>query len=195
MNKAFRFIAKYFLQGLLYITPISVTIYALYWVFMHLDNVFKFNYPGIGILILIGAVTVIGIIGSLLIQLPIFGMIDKRLEKAPLIKLIYSSMKDLVSAFVGNKKNFNKPVLVKLYENSEIRRLGFITDDAKDMLNTDAEYITVYVPHSFAISGQLYLLPPSYIEEVKGKSAEIMKYIVAGGIAKLDDLEEDSSKD
>ena len=99
-----------------------------------LSWIFEFQYPGIGLLILLLAITAVGLIGSVLIELPFFGIVDKKLEKAPLIKLIYSSMKDLVSAFVGNKKSFNKPVLLKLYENSEIRRLGFITDESSDLL-------------------------------------------------------------
>lgn len=187
MKNIFSTLAKYFLQGILYITPVSVTIYVLYWVFTHLDRIFEFQYPGVGVLVFLVTITLIGVIGSLVIQLPIFQILDKKLEKAPLVKLIYTSMKDLVNAFVGNKKNFNQPVLVKLYENSEIRRLGFITDDAKKLLHEDTDLITVYVPHSFAISGQLFLMPPSYIKEVRGNSAEIMKYIVAGGIAKVEE--------
>lgn len=185
-------LVKYFFQGLLYITPIAVTIYTLYWVFTRLDSIFEFAYPGVGILIVLIVITLTGVIGSLLIQLPFVGFIDNQLERAPLIKTIYTSVKDLLKAFVGQKKSFNQPVLVKLYENSEIRRLGFVTDEATAMLDHDIDLIAVYLPHSFAISGQLFLVPKSYITILDSKSAEVMKYIIAGGIAKIDDGEENA---
>ena len=186
-------LAKYFLQGLLYITPISVTVYVLYWVFRNLDSMIEFPYPGLGVLVLVLVITAIGFIGSFLIQLPIFSFIDNRLERAPLIKIIYTSMKDLIKAFVGQKKNFNHPVLVKLYENSEIRRLGFVTDEGMAALDDDTHLTTVYVPHSFAISGQLYLVPADYISPISSPSPEVMKYIIAGGVAKIDDDESHSN--
>lgn len=184
-----KFIAKYFLQGLLYITPISVTVYVLYWAFRQLDSLLNFDYPGVGILLLLAVVTGIGLVGSVLIQLPFFGFLDSQLERAPLIKLIYTAVKDLLKAFVGQKKNFNQPVLVKLYENSEVRRLGFITDEGMELLDEDTHLITVYVPHSFAISGQLFLVPKEYISPIKAKSTDVMKYIIAGGVAKMDDTD------
>jgi len=182
-------LAKYFLQGLLYITPISVTVFVLIWVFQSLDSMVNFYYPGVGIIILVIVITAIGFLGSFLIQTPLFSYLDKVFERAPLIKLIYSSVKDLVKAFVGQKKSFNKPVLVKLYENSEIRRVGFLTDEGFGLLDGDSDLITVYLPHSFAISGQLFLVPRSYITPVSANSADVMKYIVAGGVTKLDDSE------
>ena len=182
-----KLLVKYFFQGLLYITPISVTVYVLYWVFGHLDSLLDLEYPGVGILILVVFVTVVGFIGSYLIQLPLFGFLDNQLERAPLIKVIYTSVKDLLKAFVGQKKSFNHPVLVKLYENSEVRRLGFITDEGMELLDEDTHLVTVYVPHSFAISGQLFLVPKEYIHPVKAKSTDVMKYIIAGGVTKIDD--------
>lgn len=180
---------KYFFQGLLYITPISVTVYVLFWVFRGLDSMVNFYYPGVGILILLIVITAIGYLGSFLIQLPAFAFIDNKLERAPLIKLIYTSVKDLIKAFVGQKKSFNKPVMVKLYENSEIRRMGFITDSDLAMLDEETDLITVYLPHSFAISGQLFMVPKHYITPLNINPADTMKYIVAGGVTKIEEDE------
>jgi uncharacterized membrane protein len=143
----------------------------------------EFPYPGIGFALIILGITGIGLLGNYLIQLPLFNYFDRKLEKAPLVKLIYSSVKDLMKAFVGKKRSFNTPVLLKVYDNSDIKRLGFITDEATSLLGNESNLITVYVPHSFAISGQLFLAPPKNIERVEGKSSDIMKYIVAGGVA------------
>lgn len=182
-----KILAKYFLQGLLYITPLAVTVYVIGWGLNYLNELLNLEVPGLGILLAIVAITIIGFIGSYLIQLPVFNFIDHQLERAPLVKIIYTSVKDLLKAFVGQKKSFNQPVLIKLYENSEIRRLGFITDKGAAMLNQNTELITVYLPHSFAISGQLFLVPPQYISPVDAKSTDVMKYIIAGGVARLDE--------
>ncbi|MBX2844351.1 MAG: DUF502 domain-containing protein [Flammeovirgaceae bacterium] len=177
----------YFLQGILFVTPIAITFYIIFSTFRYLDNIIKFPYPGIGLLVIIITITLVGAIGSYLIQFPIFRYFDSKIRKMPFVKIIYVTVKDFVDAFLGQKKGFKRPVLVKLYENSEIRRLGFITDDAHHLLTNSTDYITVYIPHSFAISGQLYLMPPSYITEVKGKPTDILKYIIAGGIAKVEE--------
>ena len=189
----FKKIASYFFQGLLYVSPIGATVYVLYKSFDLVDSLFEFPYPGVGFAIIVIGITGIGILGNYLIQLPLFNYFDRKLKKAPLIKLIYTSVKDLMKAFVGKKRSFNKPVLLKVYDNSDIKRLGFITDEATHMLGHDSNLITVYVPHSFAISGQLFLAPPKNIEVVDANSADIMKYIVAGGVASKDNEDENST--
>jgi len=185
---------KYFFQGLLYVAPFAVTLYVIVETFMLLDSLIPFYFPGLGIITALAAITLIGFVGSFLIKLPLFDFFDSNLEKAPLIKLIYTSVKDLVKAFTGQKKGFNHPVLVKMYENSEVRRLGFITDESQEALqNTSVkDLVTVYLPHSFAISGQLYLVPASYLQPVKTKSTDVMKYIIAGGVASIEDSEQDN---
>ncbi|NVK03559.1 MAG: DUF502 domain-containing protein [Flavobacteriia bacterium] len=198
---------KYFLQGLLYTAPVAVTIYVFYRSFMWLDgsihvwleglfdeNSKDYDFKGLGIIVLFVLVTLVGVIGNYLLKFPVFNFIEGKFTRFPLFNLIYSSIKDVLKSFTGQKKGFKHPVLVKLYENSEIRRLGFITDDAQDFLG-DEEHslVTVYVPHSFAISGQLFLVPSKYISQVNENSADVMKYILAGGITDVGDKEEEES--
>lgn len=193
-------IFKYFLQGLLYTAPLAVTIYAFVEAFQVLDHFIDmwvpedsaYNFVGLGVIVLFFGVALIGLIGNYLLRFPIFDMIENKLDRIPLFNLIYSSIKDVLKSFTGQRKGFKHPVLVKLYENSEIRRLGFVTDEALDLLGDDeSTLVTVYVPHSFAISGQLFLVPPKYIHEVKENPANVMKYILAGGITEVGDREED----
>ncbi|MCH8555826.1 MAG: DUF502 domain-containing protein [Schleiferiaceae bacterium] len=178
-------LAKYFFQGIAYTVPIAVTVYVLIELFAITDSLLPTVIPGLGILILAIAVTAIGFVGSFLISLPLFDFLEGLLNRTPLIKIIYSSVKDLVNAFVGQKKSFDKPVLVQLYENSAIRRVGFMTDSGLQALQdkSDSDLVSVYLPHSFAISGQLFLVPPAYVTPLEGKSAEVMKYIIAGGVS------------
>jgi len=187
-------IVTYFLQGLLYLTPITVTGYALYWSFTELDQLLGFSFPGVGILIMLLGVTLVGFIGSFLIKLPFFHFLDHQLEQVPFIKTIYTSVKDMLKAAVGQKQGFNRPVLVKMGNDTEIRRLGFVTDEGLKFLKMDQQLITVYFPFSISFSGQLFLVPPHYLQPVAAKSSEIMKYVMAGGVTSvMDDLSEEHS--
>ena len=179
-------IINYFLQGLLYIVPISVTLYVVYWTFQKIDGILPFQFPGLGLIVIIALITFIGFAGSVIIASPINSFFQRLLRKAPLLKTIYSSMKDLMSTFVGKKKGFNQAVLIKLYENSTIERLGFITNENLSSLGIKGGKILVYLPHSYAFSGQLFVVEKSYVTLIDKPSSEIMKLIVSGGVTEIE---------
>ena len=177
---------NYFLQGLLYIIPITVTLYAVYWTFQKIDGILPFQFPGLGLIVIILLITLIGFVGSAIITSPINSFFQRLLKRAPLLQTIYSSVKDLMSTFVGKKKGFNTPVLIKLYENSTIERIGFITNEDLSSLGIKNGKILVYLPHSYAFSGQLFVVERSYIKPIDASSAEIMKLIVSGGVTEIE---------
>ena len=177
---------NYFLQGLLYIVPISVTFYVVYWTFQKIDGILPFQFPGLGLIVIIALITIIGFAGSVIIGSPINSFFQRLLKKAPLLRTIYSSMKDLMSTFVGKKKGFNQAVLIKLYENSTIERVGFITNENLSSLGIKGGKILVYLPHSYAFSGQLFVVEKSYITPIDKPSSEIMKLIVSGGVTEIE---------
>ena len=179
-------IINYFLQGLLYIVPISVTFYVVYWAFQKIDGILPFQFPGLGLIVIIALITFIGFAGSVVIASPINSFFQKLLKKAPLLRTIYSSMKDLMQTFVGKKKGFNQAVLIKLYENSTIERIGFITNENLSSLGIKGGKILVYLPHSYAFSGQLFVVEKSYITPIEKPSSEIMKLIVSGGVTEIE---------
>jgi len=188
-------IINYFLQGLLYIVPISVTLSVVYWAFKKIDKIIPglldklgvdMQIPGLGLIIIIALIILIGFSGSVIISSPINAFFQRLLTKAPLLKTIYSSVKDLMRTFVGKKKGFNQAVLIKLYENSTIERIGFITNEDLSSLGIKNGKILVYLPHSYAFSGQLFVVDRSYITPIDNPSAEIMKLIVSGGVTELD---------
>ena len=185
MKKILRYLGRYFLQGLLYIVPISVTVYILMEGFIFLDSLIPLDIPGMGILSVLITITLIGFVGSFIIALPITTFLENYIKKAPLVKIIYTSVKDLISAFVGQKKSFNKPVLMKMYENSELQRIGFVTDEHPEAISLGKDLITVYVPHSYAVSGQLFVVPRHYVTLLDAQSAEVMKYIISGGVTEV----------
>ena len=177
---------NYFLQGLLYIVPITVTLYVVVWTFQKIDGILPFQFPGLGLIIIISLITIIGFLGSAVITSPINAFFQNLLKRAPLLKTIYSSVKDLMSTFVGNKKGFSEPVLVKVYENSTIERIGFITNEDVESLNIAKGKVLVYMPHSYAISGQLFVVEKKNVSPIDKSSAEIMKLIVSGGVTEID---------
>ena len=183
-------IINYFLQGLLYIVPIYVTFYVMLWTFKKIDGLLPFKFPGLGVIVIIALVTFIGFIGTSIIATPINAFFSRLLNKAPLLKTIYSSVKDLMSTFVGNKKGFKKAVFIKLYENSTIERIGFITNEDLKLLNINNDRVLVYIPHSYNFSGNLFVVEKKYITPIDAPSGEIMKLIVSGGVAEINDSSE-----
>ena len=182
---------NYFLRGVLIVVPLAVTIYLIWAAITFLDGLITLEIPGLGILIILGSITIIGFLGSGFISQQIFDFFEGSLKKAPLVNIIYTAVKDLLNAFVGNKKSFSKPVLIKLYENSEIRRLGFVTNENFKSLGKTEGLITVYVPHSYNISGNLYLVPVSYVQPVDASATDIMKYAISGGVTELGEITPD----
>ncbi len=176
-------IVGYFFQGLLYAVPLGLTIYLFYIAFTFLDGLFPFKIPGLGILIALVLITIIGFVGQWMISQPFISLFTRLIEKMPLVKVIYSSIKDLLSAFVGKEKKFTSPVLVKISSNKDIERIGFITQKSLKDLNIENK-IAVYLPSSYGLLGELYIVPAANVTAIDIHPAEVMKFIVSGGISK-----------
>ena len=178
---------KYFLQGLLYITPIGVTVYVLYFILIKLNNfseqLFSLFIPGLGLVILLTLIILIGYLGTKLISQPITNWFNRQMNKAPLIKIIYFSVKDLLSAFVGKEKKFKNPVLVRVNKSSNLEKIGFITQTDLSNIGISEKKVTVYFPHSYAFSGELFVVPIEDITPLDVNSSEIIKFIISGGIS------------
>jgi uncharacterized membrane protein len=144
-----------------------------------------YEIPGVSILIVIFGITFLGFIGTFLIQTPLLGWFNKGLERIPLIKFIYTSIRDLLAAFVGNERRFSKPVLVKVSADSELYKLGFITQKDLSELGIDSGKSAVYLPHSYNFSGNLFIVDNALIKQIDVPANEVMKFIVSGGITKI----------
>ncbi len=181
----FRTITAYFFRGILLTVPIAITIYVIYQVFVFLDGLIKVDIPGLGLILLIGTLTLIGLLGSNILMQPLLNKGNQLLDRVPLIKTVYTAIADLVTAFVGKKKKFTKPVLVKMVTNSELHKLGFITEEDLSQFGINGDKVAVYLPHSYAFSGNLYIVPTANVTPLDAKSADVMKFIVSGGVAQV----------
>jgi len=179
----------YFIRGLLLVVPFALTGYIISLALNWIDGIIKLNIPGLGMVILLVAITFFGYLGSTLLVRSVFDLIEKLIIRIPLISIIYTSLKELIAAFVGNKKKFDKPVLVMLNKQERIQKLGFITQQELKSLHLPGS-VAVYLPHSYNFSGDLYILPKDAITPLDISGTEIMKFIVSGGVTGLQRLEE-----
>lgn len=176
-------VTKYFMQGLLFITPVAITIYVVYAIFVKVDGFFRFKTPGIGFLVTMVIVLAVGFMASNLITSRLVGLVDRLFARLPLLKMIYTSVKDLIGAFVGDKKGFNTPVYVNIVPGSDVRVLGFVTDRELGKFGLDG-MVSVYLPQSYNFAGNLIIVPSSQVTQIKADSGELMAFIVSGGISK-----------
>ena len=196
---------QYFFQGLIVLAPIGITIWVVLSLFNLVDDILPniihvfapsfvpkdaqgnlVKIPGLGFIVVVILVLLVGWLSSMFAVGRLVALLDTVLEKTPGIKFIYSSVKDFLEAFAGNKKKFDKPVLVNVDAN-DVWRIGFITQKSSAEFGL-AEHVTVYVPHSYAISGITYMVPITRIKPLTDLSAaDAMKYTVSGGVTDLHD--------
>ncbi|MBW7990757.1 MAG: DUF502 domain-containing protein [Planctomycetes bacterium] len=182
---------KYFLRGLLVFVPVGVTIFILVYVFNGLYALFSFLLPFIkypvlrllaGLSVTLGGIFLIGLFASNFVGKKLFGLLDNIFNKVPLVKMLYSAIKDLVEAFAGEKKKFDKPVLVTLGTSSYAKIVGFMTRENLDNLGLE-DHVAVYLPQSYNFAGNVLIFPKEAVKPLDIESSELMTFIVSGGVA------------
>lgn len=183
----YKVVLNYFLQGLIILAPIAVTAVAIYTIFDRVDSILRptINIPGLGFLIIIGGIILVGWISSFFVMSRVLSIFDHWLERTPVIKFIYSSLRDFFEAFAGNKRKFDKAVLVNI-KGEDVWQLGFVTQE--DLSQFDMQgYVAVYVPQSYAVAGQLYIVPPSKVRLLpRVSAAEAMRFAISGGVTEVE---------
>ena len=201
MNYLIKRTLNYFFQGLLFLAPITLTVWGLITIFElidglligYLDTLLNRHIPGLGIIVLLFSITLIGLLGSSFLFRPFLSYFDDLLTKAPLIKIIYTSVKDLVSAFVGQKKRFNEPVVVKLGKGYDLEKIGFITNKDLSFLGIAGQKVAVYLPHSYAWSGNLFIVPAENVSPIDASATDVMKFIISAGVTNLEIQNDDAN--
>jgi len=176
-----RRLAGYFLRGLVIMAPLALTVYVCFSIVTAIDSWIPVNIPGVGFALTIGLITLVGALGSNVLTDGLVRLVDGLLEKLPFVRLLYGTAKDFFEAFVGEKKRFDTAVLVTLYPSSEAKALGFMTRKDVQMFGL-VNHVAVYLPHSYAFTGQLILVPAEHVTLVQAGSAELMTFIVSGGV-------------
>jgi len=178
MNK----LVNYFFRGILFVAPLAFTFLVLEAIFNWVDNLLPVDIPGLGLLIILGIIVSVGYLASTYFMKPIFEMFERFISKVPLLSLVYNSIKDLIGAFVGDQRKFNKPVIVQFDDRGNVMKPGFITQD--DLSNLDLPgFCSVYLPHSYNFSGNIILVRKELIKSWDANGTDAMKFIVSGGVS------------
>ncbi|MFZ4768922.1 MAG: DUF502 domain-containing protein [Ferruginibacter sp.] len=207
MEKPFEYkkFLQYFLQGMLIMAPVSISVYTLYFVVSSIDGLIPiFSYMdetgkvrvqnyGLGFVVIIAAIILLGYFSSFFITSRIVSFMDKFFQKTPGLKHIYSTTRDFFEAFAGEKKKFTNNVLANVDDN-DVWRVGFITKD--DMVDFGlSEYVAVYIPMAYSVAGNVYVIPKERVRPITNiSSAQTMKFALSGGVTELDDLETANKK-
>ncbi|MEM9187953.1 MAG: DUF502 domain-containing protein [Myxococcota bacterium] len=177
-------LTRSFLQGLALVVPISATAYVVYWAVTTIDGLLGVSIPGLGILITVVAITLVGLLASNVLGRRLVRVLEKGIERLPVVKLLYGSIKDLMGAFVGDKKGFERPAMVDVTGDGSVRALGFVTCERFDDPKLSG-FVAVYLPQSYNFAGNLLVVPRDRVSPIDADGAQFMAFIVSGGVAEM----------
>jgi uncharacterized membrane protein len=188
-----RFVA-YFFRGLLFIAPLGITVLILFSAFDFVDSLGRIQFeswtdpnkkifiPGLGFLIVVGGTAFVGVLFTKILPLTIQGWMEDKLTNLPVVKIFYTATKDLISAFLGEKKKFTTGVLVTINYQPVVKKIGFLTQENLDVFHLP-DMVSVYCPHGYAISGQTFIVSKKDVEILDIPSTELMKMAISGGVS------------
>lgn len=198
MRKTTTSLLQYLLQGVLVLAPVSITLYVIVQLFTWLDNLIPiylnvspdakqpFYLPGVGILIILTILIVVGWFSSFFMVSRVLSVFDHLLEKTPGIKIIYSFVKDFSEAFAGRKRKFKNAVMVSIYQ-PDVYQVGFITNEDVTQFHL-SNYITVYIPSSYAVAGTLFFVKKERVKMLEDISApDALKFAISGGVVEVEE--------
>ncbi len=190
MTNFFRKSASYFLQGLLFITPIGVTVFVVVWFVNWTDELFlplvegilPFNVPGLGLIIAFMWLAILGYVISKFISISAVNYLDRMMQRAPLVKVVYFAVKDLITVFFGKEEKMGKPVKVLTQRDPLQYKFGFVTRNDLREFKVPEDMISVYLPFSYGVMGNQIVVKKEDVEYLDMPSSEVMKFIVSGGV-------------
>jgi uncharacterized membrane protein len=182
-----RTLLNYFFRGVAVIAPLAVTAYVCWRLFEAVDSWLAPwlgpSVPGVGFAITVAGIIAVGFLASTFLARTALGLIEQLLARLPLVRLLYGSTKDLLNAFVGEQRRFDRPVAVTLYPEAGGEVLGFVTSTALEHLGLGGR-VAVYLPMSYSVAGHVVLFPAERVRQVAADSADVMAFLVSGGVAR-----------
>jgi uncharacterized membrane protein len=171
----------YFLRGLVVVVPLAVTIYVCRVIFTTIDSWLGLPIPGVGFLLTLLLIVIVGVLASNLVARSLIGSLDRLFERLPFVRLLYSSTKDMLNAFVGEKRRFDKPVLASLSADGSVKVLAFMTSESLTALGV-SDHVTVYTPQSYGLAGHIIVVPSDRVQRIDADAAAVMAFIISGGV-------------
>jgi uncharacterized membrane protein len=197
MKKIIGALLNYFVKGLIVVVPIGAAAFIIFWGVAKIDESLNLSgilltnskgqpiyIPGLGILNVLVIILIVGFLVTNVLTDPIKHWINRGINRIPLFKFLYSSIKDLTEAFVGEEKKFNEPVLVEINEFG-LKKVGFLVQKDLAKLNLPGD-VAVYFPFSYSFAGQVVIVPADKVKPIDKGAAEMMKFVISGGVSGLD---------
>jgi len=198
MNRIFRALLNYFAKGLLFVLPLGAAFFLIFWAFASVDNALNISnvflvdsktgkpiyIPGLGILSVVVIILISGVIVTNVITDPIKNWFNRVINRIPLFKFLYSSIKDLTEAFVGDEKKFNEPVLVEVNEFG-LKKIGFLTQKDLTSIGLPGD-VAVYFPYSYSFAGQVVIVSADKVKPIDKGAGDMMKFVISGGVSGLE---------
>jgi uncharacterized membrane protein len=172
---------NYFFRGLIILAPAVVTIYVFYLIISQVDQWIGLSIPGAGIAITVVLITLFGFLASTVLARWVESLMDTMFRRLPLVRLVYSSTKDLLDAFVGEKRRFDRPVVVTTSADGVEKAFGFVTAGTMTRFGLD-DHVTVYLPFSYTFTGVIRVYPAANVKPLNTDSSELMAFVVSGGV-------------
>src|SRR5215212_3720452 len=172
---------NYFFRGVVLIAPLAFTVYVCVRVFATIDGWLGIPIPGVGFVATVVLITLFGFLASSFLTRRMLSVVEGVLERLPFVRLLYSSTRDLLNAFVGEKRRFDKPVIVAPFVGGQARAIGFVTQETLESMGM-REHVAVYLPQSYNFAGSLLIFPTSAVAPLDAESADVMAFIVSGGV-------------
>jgi uncharacterized membrane protein len=197
MKKIAGALLNYFFKGLIIVVPLGAAAYLIFWAVSALDNALNLSdifwvgkdgkpryIPGLGILNVIVIIMIAGVLVTNVITDPIKVWFNRWINRLPFFNFLYSSIKDLTEAVVGDEKKFTEAVIVQVNEFG-LKKVGFLVQKDLSKLNLPGE-VAVYFPFSYSFAGQVVIVPADKVKPVDKNSADMMKFVISGGVSGLE---------
>lgn len=198
MNRVARVLLNYFVKGLLIVLPLGAAFFLIFWAVASVDNALNISkiflidnksgqpvyIPGLGIFSVVVIIMIAGVIVTNIITDPIKQWFNRWINRIPLFKFLYSSIKDFTEAFVGDEKKFNEPVLVEVNEFG-LKKIGFLTQKDLGSIGLPGE-VAVYFPYSYSFAGQVVIVAAGKVKPIEKSAGDMMKFVISGGVSGLE---------
>lgn len=175
---------NYFFRGLIILAPAVITVYVFWLIFSTVDRWMGLPIPGLGIVVTIALITLFGFFTSSVLARWMLTAVDGLFKRLPLVRLVYTSTRDLLDAFVGEKRRFDRPVVVTTSADGVEKAFGFVTTRAMERFGLD-DHVTVYLPFSYTFTGVIRIYPAANVRPLATDSAELMAFVVSGGVTQV----------
>ena len=197
MKKILGVLLNYFVKGLIVVMPIGAAAFLVFWGVAKIDSALNLSgilltdskgkpiyIPGLGIVNVIVIIMIAGILMTNVVTEPIKRWFNRWINRLPIFKFLYSSIKDLTEAFVGDEKKFNEPVLVEVNEFG-LKKIGFLVQKDLQKIGLPGD-VAVYFPWSYSFAGQVVIIPADKVKPIDRSAADMMKFVISGGVSGLE---------